>query len=206
MVFINEWMPNPVGADAAHEFIELYNGGGAPARLDGWTIATEKGKSFLLARETIPPRGYLVLAHATTKLSLRNADAGLVLLAPVGAVADRATFAGNAPEGKSFSRVNYVAGPAAHFAWAAPTPGAPNKIPAIAVSLSHHAYGRTLGRQFTAADFFAIMVGTAVLVAGIIYYIAKHHEDLSKLLSSRDERIWKGVRKAGEGAGQPSLR
>ena len=38
MVFINEWLPNPNGADAKGEFIELWNSGNAPINLSGWSV------------------------------------------------------------------------------------------------------------------------------------------------------------------------
>ncbi len=198
MVFISEWLPNPVGPDAAGEFIELYNAGAAAVRLDGWTIKTEKGRSLSLAGRIIPSRGYLTLKKRDAKFTLRNVDGALALYAPGGATADAAGFAGAAPEGRSFSRADFAAGPAAHFAWSVPTPGAANKTPLIAVAApASYPYGAALNPQFTFADFFAIMMGTAALVAGLILYIIKHHEDLSKLFAARDRTIRGAACEAG---------
>ncbi len=61
VVFLNEWLPNPVGADAEGEFVELFNGGAADARLDGWRLETEGGKKFALDGRYVPARGYLIL-------------------------------------------------------------------------------------------------------------------------------------------------
>lgn len=209
MVFISEWLPNPSGPDAAGEFIELYNGGAAPAALDGWVIKTEKGKTFSLGGRTIGARGFLVLKKDVTKLTLRNTDGGLSLYAPGGALADRAAFVGAAPEGKSFSRADYGTGPATHFTWAAPTPGAANIMLTAAFATSGDRYGIALNPQFTSADFFAIMVGTAALVAALIRYVITRHEDLSKLFATRNGGIW-GTAREGSGRGdreaQPRFR
>lgn len=206
MVFISEWLPNPVGADAAGEFIELYNGGAAPVSLKGWTVRTEKGKEFTLAGGTIEPRAYIVLKRDATKLTLRNTDGGLLLYAPGSGLADQGSFSGNAPEGKSFSRANFGTGPAAHFAWALPTPGAPNATPVIFIATSAYPYGVPLNPQFTFSGFFAIMMGTAALLAALVYYVVTHHEDLSQLLfrgnqSIREEAREESRRENREGIG-----
>ena len=200
MVFINEWLPNPAGSDAAGEFVELFNKGASATDLSGWRLATENGKQFPLDGYEILPQGYLVLRKSTTKLTLRNSDGAVSLYAPGGALADRAEFRGAAPEGKSFSRANYDAGPETHFAWTVSTPGAANALPAApSIERFAPAYGAPIGPQFTAADFFAIMIGVAALVSGIIFYVVKKHEDLAELFSLRDRAVWDDARGEGEG-------
>ena len=209
MVFISEWLPNPAGPDTAGEFVELYNSGATAVPLGGWALKTEKGKTFSLGGRTIAARSFLVLKKGATKLTLRNTDGGLSLYAPGGALADSAAFAGTAPEAKSFSRVDYGAGPATHFTWAAPTPGAANIMFTIAVATSSDQYGVALNPQFTSGDFFAIMVGTAALVAALIRHVITRHEDLSKLFASRNEGIWGTAREVsdrGDCEAQPRLR
>ena len=199
VVFVNEWLPNPAGPDAPGEFAELLNGGPSAVDLAGWRIVTEKGKTFALGGRSVPPRGFLLLTRRTTGLTLRNSDGGLLLYAPDGALEDRAAFQGSAPEGKSFSRANYDSGPEAHFVWASPTPGAPNALPAApVVETSVPAFGTPLGAQFTAVDFFAIMIGAAALTTGLIFHVIKKHEDLSKLFSGRNGAFWKVACDEGE--------
>lgn len=190
MIFINEWLPNPVGPDAAGEFIELYNSGGAAAGLNGWFLKTEKDKKFLLAGRSIPAHGYLLLRRSVTKLPLRNADGELSLYAPNGTLADRGSFPGSAPERKSFSRVDYQVGPAQHFAFVDPTPDAANKTVGVAVMPHIYPVGTILNHELENSGFFGIMMGTASLIAGLIFYVTKTHEDLSKLFFGRDEEIW----------------
>lgn len=121
MVFLNEWLPNPVGADTAGEFLEPYNGGAATVSLDGWSIKTENGKSFSLGGRTIPPQGYLVLKHDATKLTLRNTDGRLSLYAPGGAFclgasdARRAEQNGGHHRGGVLTTVQRCVEPAVHF-------------------------------------------------------------------------------------------
>lgn len=197
MVYLNEWFPNPFGADAAGEFMELYNPGSATVSLDGWTLETEKGKKISLAGRTIPPHGYLVLKHADTKSTLRNSDGGLALYNAAGALVDHGNFAGPAPKGKSFSRVDYGTADIAHFAFVNPTPGAANQTANNTITVRAYPTGVTLNNavgHLNASGFFVIMVGSAALIAGLAIYIAKSHEDLSHLFFGRDEEARGGVR------------
>lgn len=186
MVYINEWLPNPTGADAMGEFIELYNNGGAVVNLSGWIIKTENGKKFSLAGRSISAHGYLVLKRSVTKLSLRNTDGGLSLYDARGILIDHGDFSGDAFEGKSFSRVDRGTGLVEHYAFVSPTPGAQNKTVNVTVAIREYPAGVRLNVQFTSAEFFAIMMGTAILLAGLILYVAKSHEDLSNLFFGRD--------------------
>ena len=136
MIYINEWFPNPIGADASSEFVEFYNSASGTVSLAGWklgagtasatAIIPAKTKPVSLAKFSVPPRGYLVLEKAQDKLTLKNIDGALLLYGPSGTVVDRASFAGTAPEGKSFSRVSYDGSAAQHFMFTKPTPGATN--------------------------------------------------------------------------------
>lgn len=187
MVFINEWLPNPVGVDAAGEFIELYNSGGAAVILNGWALKTENGKKFSLVGWSIPARRYLLLKRSVTKLSLRNSDGGLALYSPNGALVDRANFLGSALEGKSFSRADYGTGPEQHFVFADPTPGALNKTVSAAIVVRNYPTGVPLNHRLESSGFFAIIMGVAALLTGLIVYVAKTHEDLSELFFGGDE-------------------
>ncbi len=189
MVFINEWLPNPVGADAAGEWIELWNGGGTAVDLDGWVLKTENGKKVSLTGQHVSARGYLVLKRTTTKLSLRNTDGGLTLYDARGALVDHGNFDGSAPEGKSFSRIDHTGGPAQHFAFANPTPSAANAVVRDVVAVRSYPAGAPLNRGFTNSAFSAIMMGTAVLLTGLIIYVIKANDSLSKLFFSGDEGI-----------------
>jgi Lamin Tail Domain len=199
VVFINEWFPNPPGVDDPGEFIELYNSASTPVALDGWTLRTEKGKIFSLNGRVIAARGYLVLRHADTKLVLRNSDGGLALYNAAGALADHGSFSGAAPVGESFSRVDHGVADIAHFAFADPTPGGANNTPNLAVMARTYPMNVPLyaGVHLNGAAFFGIMMGTAALVAGLITYIARAHEDLSHILFGGNNET-RGTSRAGD--------
>ena len=88
---INEIFPNPDGSDSGQEWIELYNTGTEPIRIDSWTIETassswstrytfppettiEPGAFFLLGEEDVPSE--FADLTMTSTLSLGNASTG----------------------------------------------------------------------------------------------------------------------------------
>ncbi len=182
MIFINEWLPNPVGADAAGEWVELYNSGGAAVNIRGWSVRVERGKRFVIGNAGIPARGYLLLPRAVTKLSLRNTDGGVALYDAAGRLVDRGHFDGAAPEGRSFSRMDYATGAVQHFAFADPTPGAANNMAKNTIAVREYPTGVPLNPGFTIAEFSAIMMGTAVLLTALIIYVIKTNEGLQELV------------------------
>ncbi len=199
MIYINEWLPNPVGADASGEFVELYNDGPIAASLAGWklgtgtasttTIIPAKTKPFSLAAFLIPAHGYLALTKAKTKFSLKNTDGGLLLYGPDGTVADRASFAGTAPEGKSFSRVSYDSSAAQHFVFTSSTPGAANAKFESALASNKYPEGVPLDAQSAAAGSSpaALALGTAIIITIILFHAFNKNEHLSDFLFGRNE-------------------
>lgn len=201
MVYINEFLPNPVGADAAGEFVELYNDSGVVVSLAGWklgvgtasttSVIPAKTKPFSLAGFSVPAHGYLVLPRAKTKLSLKNVDGGLLLYGLDGKVTDRATFLGTAPEGKSFSRIksnNLVVG---HFAFTSSTPGAANAQFDTMIAVNTYPIGVPLNTRSSAASIISspgiFTLGTALIITIIFFYAFSQNENLSNLLFGRDE-------------------
>jgi len=187
MLYINEWLPNPVGNDAAGEFIELYNSGGAAANLSGYALGDGAKKTFSLNGYTIPPGAYLVLDHAQDKLTLKNTDGALWLYGPGGQVVDGATFAGAAPEGKSFSRVNYGTAPIAHFAFEYPTPGAANKTIDTAVMVNDYPLGVPLSPQLSLASFIILAASVASFFLLFFIYAIQKNRNLSNFFFGGDE-------------------
>ena len=67
-VVINEFVPDPAGADGGYEWVELYNDGGAPVDLTDWTL--QKGTTPTFSTEftfplgaSIPAGGYVVVGE-----------------------------------------------------------------------------------------------------------------------------------------------
>ncbi len=170
MVLINEWLPNPVGSDAAGEWLELWNGGPAQS-LSGWQLADKSGKRFTLGSDArVGSDGFLVLPRAETKLTLRNSDERLSLYDAQGRLADTAVFPGAAPEGKSVSRLGDL------FLLTEPTPGAANASPA---ELAESAYvaGQILnpGPVWLSVSGLTLLLGAAL--AAISFFIFKQTHD-----------------------------
>lgn len=125
-VVINEFLPNPTGADAGHEFTELLNTSSAGVDVTGWKVDDiENGGSSpqaIPAGTTIEPGGFYVFQ--SSGLALNN-DADVVrLMAPDGAVKSQTTYTSSS-EGQSHNRLadgSYVLSSIV-------TPGAVNVIP-----------------------------------------------------------------------------
>lgn len=187
MVYINEWFPNPVGNDTAGEFIELYNSGPASAKLDGYTLGDGAKKKFKLDGYSISPGGYLFLKHAQDKLTLKNTDGVVSLYGPNGQTVDGANFIGAAPEGKSYSRVDYSAAPITHFVFTFPTPGAKNKTIDTTVKVIDYPLGVPLSSQLSLAGFAGLMMGVASFFLLFFIYAIQKNRNLSKFFFGRDK-------------------
>lgn len=206
MVVVNEWLPNPNGVDTKAEFIELFNNGNSPVRLDGWILKVTAKKVFPLNGYTIAPRGYLVLPRTVTKLSLKNGGETVSLYNREGLLTDRTSYLGTAPSGESFSRVlspgaqdsNDVGDSAItdaapqNFAWGTPTPGMVNKV-ALHNGISANSYpfhvvlnGASFGGISSGMAFFFMLLGISAILSALVVYSLKSDANLSKLFFPRD--------------------
>ena len=208
MIFLNEWLPNPVGPDAAGEFVELYNNATTTAILRGWRLGTgtatttsdgaqaivaARTKPSLLTGVSVPGGGYRVLRHGDDGLSLKNTDGAVLLYGPDGTVADAAAFAGSAPEGKSFSRIGYGAGGGQRFVFTDPTPGAANAPVDDAVHALYYPEGVPLNPKPTGTVIAVSALGLAALIALSFVYALKKSDHLSHLVFGRDEDPRRGI-------------
>jgi Lamin Tail Domain len=121
-IVINEFLPNPSGSDAGHEFIELYNPTKAAIALDGCSLQTSAGsKTYDLSGAVLQPGQYQAFYDSQTGLTLPNSAGGTVwLLSPT----------------DELQSIDYPANMADDVAWArfndawqatyAPTPNAAN--------------------------------------------------------------------------------
>jgi hypothetical protein len=199
MVFINEWLPNPIGVDAKGEFIEFWNNGGAPVGLSGWSLRTDGKKKFKLSG-SIRANEYLVLPRSATKLSLKNTDGKLFLYDATGKLVDRSAFEGTAPEGQSFNRVSYnaygsssVYNTIQQFAWGKQTPGVKNSaIAEIGISDARYPVGVPLGANrmgLISVLGFAMLAG--VIFAAALWYSMRKDENVSQLFFGGNENSWR---------------
>jgi len=191
MIFINEWLPNPVGNDAQGEWVELWNNGQSAVNLGGWLLKTKSGDKFSLNGYKIEAGGYLVLARAQTKLVLRNTDEGLFLYDNGGRLVAESSFLGSAPEGKTYSRLaSQGSGSGAAFVFSEPTLGKENVFAGVSNFINNeYRLNTPLNKEFGAAEFLGLMLGTAMVLTAVIFYAVKKNESLSKLFFGGDEKI-----------------
>lgn len=199
MVFINEWLPNPNGADAKTEFIELFNNGNAPINLTGWTIHTTGKKIFSFRAQTIAANSYVVVFRTQTKLSLKNNSETVSLYDSAGHLIDQSSYLGAAPSGQSFSRIYYPGtgvNPGAapqSFTWGTPTPGVANNVDLHNnITVTTYPFGVPLnaGAHSGAVEdfiFLGIVIAISAILAALVVYSLKSDENLSQLFFSRND-------------------
>ncbi|KKU33990.1 MAG: ABC transporter, substrate-binding protein, partial [Candidatus Azambacteria bacterium GW2011_GWB1_46_27] len=124
-VVINEFLPNPEGADEDSEWIELKNLSDSIIDLSGWQIGNqdEKTKPFIIPENTfILPNGFLLPDGKTAKITLGNQKGSVKLLYPNGELAEEVKYEIPAKDGYSAARKSDGA-----FVWTKnPTPGMNN--------------------------------------------------------------------------------
>lgn len=178
MILINEWLPNPTGADTSGEWVELLNTGAA-TNLSGWQLKTKGGSKTVLSG-TIGAEEYKVFPRSTTKLVLKNTDEGLSLYDASGKLVDQTAFLGSAPEGQSYAR-----GTNGNFVWADPTPGVANKLPEISIAQNEIPQGQ-INHNLSVGDVTLLALGVGIIFATMVFIVIKRNNDLQKLLFGRN--------------------
>lgn len=116
-IIINELLPNPSGKDSGNEFVELYNNGPTPVRLDGWKLGSKTKKK--LDGQILHPFDFLIFK----KITLRNTGDTIQLLDPNEKVQSETTYL-EAKDNASWSRDEKGL-----FRWTIPTEGRKNDFP-----------------------------------------------------------------------------
>src|SRR3989338_9823793 len=179
MVYINEWLPNPSGIDTGAEWIEIFNGGKENVSLNGWSFANGNGKKFIFKNHSVDSGGYLVLKQLETKLTLKNTNESLSLYDNQGKLISQSSFPGSSPDGKTFSRTGDAAGQGPAFVFAAPTPGAQNKIVKEFLAAQIYALNQPLNKTFGALDAIGLALFVGLLYPFLIIAIFKKNDYLS---------------------------
>lgn len=124
-IVINEIIPSPAGEDKLEEWLEILNKNNEEIDLSGWKIQDTKGAitTYTFPEGTlIGPKGFLILARPTTKITLNNDGDSLNLIQPNGEITDTVTYE-KAVEGESYNRTE------SGWAWSATlTPGSTNIV------------------------------------------------------------------------------
>lgn len=188
MIFINEWLPNPIGLDSKGEFIELFNNGNSSVNLNGWVIKNKNGKEFKLTNFQIGSNKYLLLPRSLTKLTLNNTNEVIFLYDDKNNLIDQSSYLGSATEGKSFNRINYNRDETQHFNFGNPTPGFINDQ-SLNIQLYSFNYPFNTPINDYSLNFLnivAIFFGVAIFLIGIISYTIKKDENISEFFFKRD--------------------
>lgn len=126
-IIINEFLPNPEGADNDNEFIELKNIGSSPVDLTGWILGDGSSNRYVIKNGDqngqLKPGGYIVFYRKTTGIALNNSGGDEVkLYNPDEQLVDKISYAGKANENESYALVEE-----GKWLWTnEPTPGKEN--------------------------------------------------------------------------------
>lgn len=88
-VVLNEFLPDPAGADGTQEWVELFNAGASPVDLEGWVVEAGTQPTNISAVFTVPsgvsiaPGAWVVLAGAT---ATTPGGPSVVTLTPTGSL------------------------------------------------------------------------------------------------------------------------
>jgi hypothetical protein len=183
---INELLPNPDGADADGEWIELYNYGQVRINMRNWRLDDgEIGAPYAFAENFWLEAGrYLVLEREETRLALNNDSDTLRLFNSDNKQADMIGYAG------AKERLSYARGDNGKWRWTIkPTPGETNEIltsPTAVMKKNGANAKKTASNQYVAAGLEKLneyssgdkinTVGQVVVLPGIFgtqyFYIA----------------------------------
>jgi hypothetical protein len=135
-VVINEFESNPLGIDSDKEWVELYNPMDKPRCIDGWSVATQHGKSnSLVLTGTIPRNGLMVfevpgvfIDNGAPGDPFNDGDS-LVLLDPAGLIVDSTPMLADAANDDRTWQRSWDGGPKWIFAQG--TMGNSNGVPVL---------------------------------------------------------------------------
>ena len=117
------------GVTTADEFIELYNAGGLPVRLLGWTLDDIEGggsKPYTIGDTVLPAHSYLVYFRSRTHLALNDTGDTVRLLAPDGRVVNQIAYLKVRAYNLSYGRLPDGGHHLRYGLW--PTAGGPNVL------------------------------------------------------------------------------
>lgn len=100
---LNELLPNPKGADAEGEWIELYNFGEETILLDGWSITDAAGGVYPLEAGSALGSGAFLVVKTGSKFSMNNTSSETVTLLDATKTAIGKVSYETAKEGQSFN-------------------------------------------------------------------------------------------------------
>jgi hypothetical protein len=128
-IFINEFLPNPIGEDRGNEWIEIYNDNEFDVDLSNWQLDDSEGGSlpykFPIGFK-IKAKEYLVLTSDKTKIVLNNNIDSVRLIKPDNSLYQKVDYL-NPPEGASYALKEFNE----WYYTTSLTPGSQNKFEVI---------------------------------------------------------------------------
>ncbi|QQS23061.1 lamin tail domain-containing protein [bacterium] len=131
-IYITELLPNPSGADAGKEEIELFNYGSQIVDLSNWVlddVSAEQplsSNNYAIMGLNLEPGQYASIIIPAGKFTLNNSSGDTVTLFDSnGEAVDTVIYTQSAPSGKSYSKIGDL------WNWAIPTQGSQN-VPDLA--------------------------------------------------------------------------
>ncbi|MBI4128508.1 MAG: lamin tail domain-containing protein [Parcubacteria group bacterium] len=120
----SEILPDPTGADATGEWIELTNSADVPLPLKGIHLNSPKQRGYAFSEnDVIPPHAFYVLPRTRSHLVLRNEGDTLTLVTESGMTLDTLSYS------KSIPGTSYARSEKNRWSWSTtPTPGKRNVI------------------------------------------------------------------------------
>ncbi len=97
---VKEFLPNPIGKDAAGEYIALFNNEKISVTMTGWKLTNSAGKAFRLDHYTAAPGETRRFAYVDTRLALKNTGETVSLYDAHGTLIDSLAYRGTAVEGR----------------------------------------------------------------------------------------------------------
>ncbi|MDD2807299.1 MAG: lamin tail domain-containing protein [Patescibacteria group bacterium] len=185
-IMLAEYLPDPVGSDTDHEFIELYNNEPKPIDLSGWQLDDDVNgsKPFTILDNTIiEPNSYLVFTRPQTKIALNNDSDSVRLFSPNGDIIDESTY-DSSKEGSSYIKDE-------NGDWQLTDTPTPGEINAINVGLPENTTtaatgsGKILGTEITdsvAPPHNAInkyLLSGGLAVAAVLFGLAIKYKHLA---------------------------
>jgi PKD repeat protein len=101
-IIIGEILPNPFGADADGEFIELFNQSAQTISLKDWKLTNEAGQIFIFPNIVMTPTTSAAFFKIVTNLSLKNDRDTIKLYTPGSKTTASSVSYKNAPDGQSY--------------------------------------------------------------------------------------------------------
>ncbi len=165
-LIINEFMPNPSGADINNEWIEFKNQSLEKIDLLNWRIENSNGKYRFSESKIIEPGAFYILKNSQSKLALKNSDDFINLYNNKNELVDSVEYL------DAIEKASYARGANNKWFWTTKLTLEQENI----ISLSDNALVQVLGSKISASGYIEIdlekvkelEIGSQVKIKGVV--------------------------------------